>query len=481
MITMADRFRNRPLSADDDYAREPRQAQPQVENDPLAELARLIGQSDPFANFGREHQAAAPRRADPPAEPAGYDVDREPDAGELPPGPPAWMRRQPVAAPRESAPRYSYDEPYDPRAEAEGASYAAPGYDHQTPHYDDPYAPQQAQYDDVLYGQQPESQRQDYYGDQNSHYDQAYGTDDGYAAEPVGRPRRGGAMTVIAVLALAVIGTAGAYAYRSFVGSPRSGEPPIIKADAGPNKIVPPTQSGEGKLIYDRVGGQAGERVVSREEQPVDVKTQPSAATPRVVFPPLTQNPAPPTTSAVATAARPLGAGGGNGVVGSEEPRKIRTLSIRPDRPDVAMPTAATAATVAVPAPARAQAAPHGASPVASSGPMALTPQAQQQTPPNARVASVGPVGSTAANVGGPYVQLASQRTEADAMTSYKALQRKYPEILGSRAPAVKRADLGSKGVYYRAMVGPFGTTDEATQFCVNLQSAGGKCIVQRN
>jgi len=30
--------------------------------------------------------------------------------------------------------------------------------------------------------------------------------------------------------------------------------------------------------------------------------------------------------------------------------------------------------------------------------------------------------------------------------------------VLGSHAPLIKRADLGDKGVYYRAMVGPFGS-----------------------
>ena len=46
-------------------------------------------------------------------------------------------------------------------------------------------------------------------------------------------------MTVAAVLALAVVGTGAAFAYRTFVGSPRSGEPPIIRADNSPTKVVP--------------------------------------------------------------------------------------------------------------------------------------------------------------------------------------------------------------------------------------------------
>ena len=85
------------------------------------------------------------------------------------------------------------------------------------------------------------------------------------------------------------------------------------------------------------------------------------------------------------------------------------------------------------------------------------------------------------ADNGGKYmVQLSSQRSEADALTSYRALQAKYPGVLGSRQAVVRRADLGDKGVYYRAMVGPFGSSEEAAQFCVNLRTAGGQCVVPR-
>ena len=38
-------------------------------------------------------------------------------------------------------------------------------------------------------------------------------------------------------------------------------------------------------------------------------------------------------------------------------------------------------------------------------------------------------------------------------------------------SPVIKRADLGDKGVYYRAMVGPFGTPEEASQFCGSLKT----------
>jgi SPOR domain len=76
---------------------------------------------------------------------------------------------------------------------------------------------------------------------------------------------------------------------------------------------------------------------------------------------------------------------------------------------------------------------------------------------------------------------VAWQTNEPDAQASYRALQSKFRSVRGSRSPVIKRVDLGDKGVSYRAMVGPFGTTEEAEQFCGNLMTAGGGCVVRRN
>jgi SPOR domain len=88
---------------------------------------------------------------------------------------------------------------------------------------------------------------------------------------------------------------------------------------------------------------------------------------------------------------------------------------------------------------------------------------------------------ATTGETGGYLVQVASQRSEADAKAFYQALRGKFPSVLGSRIALIKRADLGDKGVYFRAMVGPFGTPDEASQFCGSLITAGGRCVVQRD
>ena len=122
----------------------------------------------------------------------------------------------------------------------------------------------------------------------------------------------------------------------------------------------------------------------------------------------------------------------------------------------------------------------------AASAPLALNPE---PAPGGARsgAASAQPAPYRAAALpsgaesGNYVVQISSQRSESEAQASFRALQTKYPNVLGSRQPLIRRADLGSKGVYYRAQVGPFATADDANQLCGNLKAAGGQCIVQRN
>lgn len=466
----------------------------QGESDPLAELARLIGQTDPLSTFGRDQQ----RQPQQYQQHDHYDAPEQVEE-ELPPPPrPSWMQNLAAArpAPQEKAyrqePSYQHDpyaqqqDHYDPRYAQNAQAYGG----HHEPQFDhsgyDPVPSGQAhghqaaagdRYDDVLYGR-ADQPGYDQYAAQDEHYGNgAYDRppyDENYEQES--KPRRGGTMTVVMVLALAVVGTGAAFAYRTFVGSPRSGEPPVIKADTGPNKIIPPgAGDGSSKQIYDRVGNKSAERVVSREEQPVDVNAKTG---PRVVFPPLTQNATPPTVASASPNVRPTGPGVGNGTLsGGEEPRKIRTLSIRPDQQDA---NAAVAPTRGQPAPAAPQRAAAPVSTASTATPSANAPVSlAPQTPPESRTrtAAINPAQVTG---GGAYVQVSSQKTEADAKASYKALQGKYAGILGSRSASIHRADVAGKGTFYRAMVGPFTSNDEASQFCINLKSAGGQCVVQR-
>lgn len=78
-------------------------------------------------------------------------------------------------------------------------------------------------------------------------------------------------------------------------------------------------------------------------------------------------------------------------------------------------------------------------------------------------------------------MQVSSQRSEAEAQAAFRGLQAKFPNQLGGRQPVIHKVDLGAKGTYYRAMVGPFASSNEAVELCTSLKAAGGQCLIQRN
>jgi len=452
----------------------------------LAELARLIGQTDPLGTMGRANLPLQ-KRASEQVQPDPHDpYDLPPEADEAPlPGPPSWMQR---AARQEPPPPPDYPSAVHPlhryassHAAPEADDEAAPGF------ADADHDRDLSRYDDALYGELDTGAADPQHDP--AYADDAYGYQDDYSdgAEHEPPKRRSGMVTVGVVLALAVLGTGGAFAYRTYMGSPRSGEPPIIRADAGPTKIIPAPADGSAKLPDRMASGDGTEKIVPREEAPVDVNARPA---PRVIFPPLNQTVTPPSTTSLAPGAPPP-ANFGNGTLSNGEPRKIKTFSVRGDQADAAAtPVGAAPPATGKPASTGRTAAAAGSRTPSTANananaPISLAPQAN---PPVAEAptrvaatnpAQIAPSGGGAS--GGYLVQVSSQRNEADAQASYRALQGKFPAVLGSRAPVIKRADLGEKGVYYRAMVGPFGSPDEASQFCGSLKSAGGQCVVQRN
>ncbi|MDE2471043.1 MAG: SPOR domain-containing protein [Bradyrhizobium sp.] len=499
---MADRYQERRYPADDDYDRGDEQHAPGGADDPLAELARLIGQADPFAHLGgRANQRVEPRSV--PREPYHPPVE----ADDSPPaGAPPWMQRAtrqeplPRDYPPQSYPPQEYRAQDFPSAEHPLRRYAAQHaeppaeYGHPPPFAEDDQPVDPSRYDDALFGPLDDDGQ---HGQHEPAYsDDAYAYQGGYDddAEEQGQKRRGGLTKVIAVLALAVVGTGGAFAYRTYVGSARTGEPPIIKADTSPTKIVPAAADSNAKVPDRLAMGDGTEKIVPREEAPVDVNANTSSG-PRMVFPPLNQNANPPSPASVAPNSPPA-ANVSNGTMPNNQPRPIKTFTVRGDQPDgAAVPVTAAPATARPTASTRATAtSPRGAPAIvnanaSASAPLSLSPQAAQQPAETAagvrtHVATNAPgqvasTGSTSA--GGYLVQVSSQRNEADAQASYRVLQGKFPSVLGSHSPVIKRADLGQKGVYYRAMVGPFGSPEEASHFCSSLKSAGGQCVIQRN
>jgi hypothetical protein len=468
---MAEDHTQRPFRAADTPARPASERSASGGSDPLAELARLIGQNDPFGEFGRPPAAAGRAAAQPQ-----QDYYNTPSAAGTPFGGSQY------AQPGHDAP---------PMAVSDQPGYAEQGYDpaaHPEMHPDaDPNMPPYAA-DEV-----------DFYDD-------------------VPPRRRMGVLAIAAVFALAVLGTAGAVGYRALFGSSGSGPPPVILAETTPSKVVPADKKDaqSGKLIQDRVTDKgAGEKLVSREEQPIDMNK------PAGVFPQVRDA----TASSGSVQTSMLGSG-----VIAGDPKKVRTIAIRPDgttqaASSAAMPApappanataprvtnvtpqpaaepdqvASTQPAVSDPQPPRQTSARASAPAAARNGPLSLSPnagpapaapaaRAEPAPAPPQRTASaptqLAPApdtgGAASPSASGYAVQVSSRRSEADAQAAFRSLQSQFPGQLGGRQPLIRRVDLGEKGIYFRAMVGPFGDSDAAKQLCEELKAAGGSCFVQR-
>ena len=108
---------------------------------------------------------------------------------------------------------------------------------------------------------------------------------------------------IMAVLGLVIIGVASAFAYRTMFGGVLLPTlPPIIKASDGPNKIVPAQAATAANA--DASNSKSGEKLVSREEQPVPIQAQ--NPPPRVVATiPVTAPTGPQSSSSAAPAPAP--------------------------------------------------------------------------------------------------------------------------------------------------------------------------------
>lgn len=341
----------------------------------------------------------------------------------------------------------------------------------------------------------------------------------GQAASEVAQPkeRRGRKALMAASGLIGILALGGALAFAYKIGGDsdiaRTGKPPLIQADSRPVKVAPDKPGGKefphaNKKIYERLGGGNSEEVVKIKPRQEDVAAAATAA-----------------LGGDAQATAP--GSSSDAVLGG--PRKVKTLTVRPDgsieqpadsrqkvitapppgntvasAPDgtIAMrfPSAPTAAkpagagtqadapppvaptipnsVAATPPPASAQQASAGQAPA-----IAAPPPVQKPAVP--RVAAVAPAAApapaaTGASSGSYVVQVAARKSQTDALAAFADIQQKYPRLLDGYRPIIKRADLGNKGVWYRLNVGPVESKSVASSLCGQLKSAGMRsCLVR--
>jgi hypothetical protein len=361
-------------------------------------------------------------------------------------------------------------------------------------------------------------------------YDREQGYDDAYYDDPRERPavyyrqpvrqrkksKRGFTM-VGAVFALVLVGGVSIAGYRFFASDTMvsSGEPPLIRADGSPVKVVPEQQATadnqqQGKLIYDRVNSAAQDaNVVASAEEPVERPPAVPREVSRVILPGGPHaNPEPQ---------------GNNEQRSAEDMRRVQTIPIAPDRAqngqnadqiEPILGESARQPTTEGPAAGMSMAGNNAVGimvggddePQTGSAqpPAGVADQAPSQNPVNVPIPAPRPAqtamapreaipaqaeqpsappqnANAPAAAGGFVVQLAATRSDAEARQTYRNLQQRYPQVLSQYQPLVQYANLGEKGTFYRLRVGPFATQSDANIVCNAYKEAGGTCIVQRN
>ncbi len=306
---------------------------------------------------------------------------------------------------------------------------------------------------------------------------------------------QGRGMMILLGLIVVMAGGFGLAAYLRNEGARvPSGAPPVISADKTPVKVVPANPGGtevpnQGAAIYQPSKPEDAKdaKVVSTDEKPVDISVAP----------------------------RPPG----SPLIG--EPKKIRTVTVRPDGTLVeentvaagspvpnsaAIPRAAPSmVTIQPPMPAQpvAPTAPVGAQPASPPAPQAtastnavrMMPPTRPHTaeaatpqpaaPPSAR--STPPAPATAVPVEpaereptGDYgVQFSAPASEVEARNAIVALKRSYASILDGRTLATQKAENNGRTIFRVRAVGL--SREEAISICEKIKASGGQCFVARN
>jgi hypothetical protein len=471
----------------------PSQSAPGTRNDPLAELARIVGQDDPFQSLLASDRPARPRnQANASLDDLFAVRDQVTPASRV-------TQFQPRHGTQQAAPAFDLNDYPQPQARAAEPSYAYPA--------------QAASQGQEAY--EPSAYDQNYYDeDAAPQAESVYDPVDDMGYPPPEKPRaRKGLIAVGAIVGAVVIGGGGAYLLNGGSASVSGGQPPLIQASNEPIKVQPQNPGGveipnQNKQIYERANNTTT-KVVNREEQPVDVKQAVR----------MNSGASGEATGATAPAHPAQGHPSAN-ALNLGEPRKVRTVSIRPDGtvvqpdganarsasplPTMSLPTAAQQpapsaprAASAAPAPqpvastpvaAPATPAPKPAQTASAPAPAAATPAPASSTPASGaspqRVASAQPVtvapapASEVTATGGFSVQLGVSGSEEDAQAAFGRFQKKFSELEGMPS-MIRKAEVNGNTLF-RVRVGPM-SRDEASSLCSKLQGQGGQCFVAKN
>ncbi len=311
-----------------------------------------------------------------------------------------------------------------------------------------------------------------------------------------------------AIIVAGIAGIGASFLFKGSVSSPV--EVATIRAVDGPAKIHPDTATGTEVQSEDAsvLGGTQQPQpvsAVSNIEQPADLSAQTSIpphaeSVPRVIsglpagaasvpvpLPPGQAQAQPQTAPEPATIASLI------------QPKKVKTVSVRPDGTVLPNDTPPQVASGAPPVTAHPAAIPAAkAATPKSTARVATTPKPTAETDANGQAAKAAsavkprraqladarePTAAEAAPTsasGGFSVQLAAPGSEQEARDVQAKLMKKFGAELAGFHPSIHKAAVSGKPVYRVRVVG-LSSRDEATALCQKIQSGGGNCFVAKN
>src|SRR4030095_4266366 len=75
-------------------------------------------------------------------------------------------------------------------------------------------------------------------------------------------------------------------------------------------------------------------------------------------------------------------------------------------------------------------------------------------------------------------LQIGASPTQAEADSASARFRKAHAATLDGVASEVRRAGLGTRGMWYRVLVGPFADRSAADRTCARLKAEGGACFL---